>query len=201
MGLDWQVMCEEYGKTPFDLIGGEKYRPSWERHRERGKGIIEMYKQALRNNELAPFHAMYWSKDENELLTNFHDMVFVETISPDLYSFCPPWDPKHTVLTAFDWSDGRRIQYSELIPSSIQLQAYESKDTEEMMEYADLLESCLPSKMPFNYEKAKARIDVARENQMYPKYHKMYSDVKTIKDASQWLRFWAKYPVRLKASL
>src|SRR5690606_25449138 len=184
MGLDWQVMSEEYGKTPFDFFGGEKYRPYCERHRTRCQGIVEMYKQALGNNELAPFHTMYWSKDRSELLTNFQDTVIIESVPASLYQFCPPWDPWPTVLSAFHWFDGRRIQYSELIPSSIQLQAYESKDTEEMKEYADLLESCLPSKMPFNYEKAKAKIDVARENQMYPRYHKMYSDVKTIKDAS-----------------
>ena len=196
MGLDWCLESLIEGKEPLDFVGAERCDPQNPRHKRICDEIICSHRRASQNGNGTDSYKAYWNQDDQKLLEEMQGKVMADTVPFDSRPYCSAWDSPFAMLSGVEAFRGKRIDACSLLPEFIKVQAYEDRYPDQMREYAEMLESFLPDSPPFDYD---SLTDKIQNRQEYDQVPDLYYDMQVINDATKWLRYWSRHPVKLVA--
>lgn len=201
MGLDWCLRALDEKKSPLELIGAERMDPNNPKHVAIAREIIDSHVEYIKNSNRHPDdeYEKYWTRTEEEIFKDMAGLVLVDTVPEEVKAVAlQSLGSMFSSLSGVEAFRGKRIQLCPLVEENnddLINRAFEEMDQNQMSDYADALEDCLPSEENLDFDYDKVENELEKDDQYDPP--ELYLDIKTIKEACAWLRFWSEYPVRM----
>lgn len=197
MGLDWCLnRTDDEEASPLELLGAEKADLNKSDHLRIMDEIIDSHRETTQNGHPNKNYKSFWDQSRKELYKEMEGGILVETIPEDMKKALPSIGSIFSSISGVESFRGKRIQFCEhLLPTAVREAAFQDRSPEEMLAYADILETYMED-VDWEHVKELESSDSEDKQDYFPE---VYHEAKAIKDAIEWLRFWAQYPVNLFA--
>lgn len=200
MGLRWLLESQNKDKNVLEFIGAERCDIVNTRHREISGKIIESFRRAASIGPHSPGFVWYWSQSDETILNDMSGMILAETIPIEYRKYCPSWNSPFRGIYGIESFSGNRIANCKLLPQTVRHAAYQDRNPYEMKGYSQRLNEFIPTELPFDFDELKAVVRKDEELQIENASLDIFYDVESLMDAAEWLEFWAKHPINLRAS-
>jgi hypothetical protein len=201
MGLDWCLQSTEKGKSVLEYIGAECCDLSNPAHIDICHGIIKSHRDNIANDGGHAEYAKYWEQDVHVLLKKMEGQILVDTIDIDKYKEqLPNLGGMFACMSGIESFRGKRIGFCH-ISEETKERAYADMDPDEMLDYANELEEYIPdlNELDFDYTAEKTKADKLGMFEQDKSIPEDFWEYNTLKEAVEWLRFWAQYPIKMIA--
>jgi hypothetical protein len=198
-------------KSPLEVIGARRLWADEPETVEAFRRVYDSHQEAIATNGARnDRYAEHWARPFDELVRANEGSVLVDTIPPENMSvIARNLGNPFAAMAGYESFRGKRVQYCELLPDSVQEEASADHEPDEMLAYADRLEQYMDPAILEQYAAAAKRLEEITAPGFFEKptagnekeYERLseeleevsYWDHRTIRDAAAWLRFWGNH--------